>query len=155
MTNEEKIVSELVRRFPQLAEKTRIQRERRIFTETPQKDFEDIITYAMKNIGFTMLCTITGLDEGEVFSLLYHFADEKGHMLNIKISVPKSAPVVKTVTGYFPTANIYERELNDLFGIEIDGLPAGKRYPLPDNWPKGDHPLRKDWQPKAKEGKGA
>jgi Ni,Fe-hydrogenase III component G len=35
----------------------------------------------------------------------------------------------------------------DLLGIEFEGLSAGNRYPLPDDWPAGDHPLRKNWKP--------
>jgi Ni,Fe-hydrogenase III component G len=29
----------------------------------------------------------------------------------------------------------------------VTGLPEGSRYPLPDNWPEGQYPLRKDWKP--------
>jgi Ni,Fe-hydrogenase III component G len=35
----------------------------------------------------------------------------------------------------------------DLLGIKVEGLPEGRRYPLPDNWPQGQYPLRKDWDP--------
>jgi Ni,Fe-hydrogenase III component G len=34
----------------------------------------------------------------------------------------------------------------DLLGIKVNGLASGHRYPLPDNWPKGEYPLRKDWK---------
>jgi len=33
-----------------------------------------------------------------------------------------------------------------MLGVQIEGLPPGKRYPLPDNWPAGQYPLRKDWK---------
>ena len=46
----------------------------------------------------------------------------------------------------FPAAEIYERELIDLLGAKVAGLPEGKRYPLPDDWPAGEYPLRKDWK---------
>ena len=32
-----------------------------------------------------------------------------------------------------------------MFGIKVEGLPEGERYPLPDGWPEGQYPLRKDW----------
>jgi len=54
--------------------------------------------------------------------------------------------VIKTITDIFPPADIYERELEDLLGAKVDGLGDGKRYPLPDDWPKGEYPLRKDWK---------
>jgi Ni,Fe-hydrogenase III component G len=28
-------------------------------------------------------------------------------------------------------------------------LPAGPRYPLPEDWPEGEHPLLKDWAPQS------
>ena len=34
----------------------------------------------------------------------------------------------------------------DLLGIKVNGLAEGQRYPLPEDWPKGDYPLRKDWK---------
>ena len=46
----------------------------------------------------------------------------------------------------FPGAEPYERELADMFGIKIDGLKPGRRYPLPDDFPADQHPLRKDWK---------
>jgi Ni,Fe-hydrogenase III component G len=150
MTREEEIQSKLAEKFPALAGKVRIQRARRIFAETGMKDFETVFVYAMKELGFTMLCTITGLDEGTTFAFIYHMAREDGITLNLKTSVSKDAPIIETMTGHFPTADIYERELVDLFGVTVDGLKPGPRYPLPDDWPKGEYPLRKDWKPKAR-----
>ncbi|MDD5679724.1 MAG: NADH-quinone oxidoreductase subunit C, partial [Candidatus Omnitrophica bacterium] len=60
--------------------------------------------------------------------------------------IPRENPAVKTVTEYFHAADAYERELTDLLGIKVEGLPPGHRYPLPDNWPAGQYPLRKDWK---------
>jgi Ni,Fe-hydrogenase III component G len=93
-----------------------------------------------------MLSAITGLDDGETFGIIYHLANDNGIMLNIKTSISKSDPALKTVTGYFPSAEMYEREMADLLGINVKGLTEGNRYPLPDDWPAGEYPLRKDWQ---------
>jgi Ni,Fe-hydrogenase III component G len=68
-------------------------------------------------------------------------------VLGLKLRVPREAPVIDTVTDRFPGAANYERELDDLLGFEVVGLPPGKRYPLPDDWPKDQKPLRKDWKP--------
>ena len=70
-------------------------------------------------------------------------------ILNLKTGVPKENPVLKTIIGYFRGAEIYERELVDLLGVKVEGLPEGKRYPLPDDWPLDQHPLRKDWKAKC------
>ncbi|MDD5432403.1 MAG: NADH-quinone oxidoreductase subunit C, partial [Candidatus Omnitrophica bacterium] len=59
----------------------------------------------------------------------------------------------KSVISYFPGAEIYEREVVDLFGAKVEGLPPGNRYPLTDDWPTDQFPLRKDWKPSAEERK--
>jgi Ni,Fe-hydrogenase III component G len=69
-------------------------------------------------------------------------------LINLKTSAPKENPQIKSITQYFPSAEIYERELVDLFGAKVEGLAPGNRYPLTDDWPPGEYPLRKDWKAK-------
>lgn len=146
---EEKIQGDLISKFGFLADKVRIQRERRIFADVPEANFRDALDYAVKKLEFKFLCTITGLDEGENLSFVYHLTRQDGIMLNLKINVPKNNPVIRTITDYFKGAEIYEREVMDLLGTKVEGLPEGKRYPLPDDWPEGEYPLRKDWKKHA------
>ena len=146
MTKEESIQSELVKKFAFLEGKIRIQRPRRIFAEAPLDSFKEIFEYALQKLDFTVLSTITGLDDGTTLIFIYHIAREDGIMLNIKVNADRNNPVIKTITGYFPAADIYERELMDLLGTKVQGLPEGKRYPLSDDWPAGEYPLRKDWK---------
>ena len=47
----------------------------------------------------------------------------------------------------FPSLMLHEREMVDLFGVQVSGLPEGPSYPLPDGWPAGEYPLRKEWNP--------
>jgi Ni,Fe-hydrogenase III component G len=144
--NEERIKDELIKKFPFFENRIRVQRERRIFAEMQKDQFFEVLEYVIGELGFSGLCAITGLDEGEFFSFIYHVSSDKGEVLSLKISVPRENVVIRTVTGYFPSAEIYERELVDLLGVKVEGLPEGERYPLPDNWPEGQHPLRKDFR---------
>jgi membrane-bound hydrogenase subunit beta len=144
-----KIKEDLLNRFPYLNEKIRIQRDRRIYAEVDYANFIEVFEYAIKKLNFTFLCTITGLDEGDKISFIYHLTAQDGVLLNLKTGIPKERPVLKTIIGYFRGAEIYERELEDLLGVKVEGLPEGKRYPLPDDWPKDQYPLRKDWKPNA------
>ena len=150
MSQEENIQAELLRKFPFLEGCVKVQRARRIFATVAHDKFKEVFESLIKDSGFTLLCTITGFDEGEVFSLMYHMARPDGIVLSIKTSAPKDKPVFKTVTAYFPDAEIYEREVVDLFGMIVEGLGPGNSYPLPDDWPKGQYPLRKDWKPAQK-----
>jgi membrane-bound hydrogenase subunit beta len=139
----------LVAAFPFLEGKVRVQRERRILVEVELERFREVFDRAADGLGFSILCIVTGLDEGEGIGLIYHLADESGAVLGLHTRVPKSAPAFDTVTDRFPSAHIYEREIVDLLGAEVRGLPPGNRYPLTDDWPEGQYPLRKDWVPPA------
>ena len=151
MTPEDKIHKDLVTRFPSLAGKIRVPRVRRIFADVAPEQFGEVFEYAVKDAGFTILCTITGLDQGSTLAALYHMAQESGIMLTLEVAVPKEAPVLQTVSRQFPAADAYEREMVDLLGMQVQGLPPGSRYPLPDGWPEGQYPLRKDWKPEEAE----
>lgn len=146
MNEEEKIKQGLIDRFKYLQDKVLVKRARRIFVEASIDKFIEVFDHAVKRMNFSMLSTITGLDESGNFGLIYHLASDNGIMLNIKTSIPKENPVLQTVTGYFPSAEMYEREMADLLGINVKGLPEGNRYPLTDDWPAGQYPLRKDWR---------
>ena len=153
MTREEEIQDSLIKKFNFLENKIRVQRQKRIFAEVPSENFLEIFEYAVEDLGFKFICTITGLDEGSSLAFIYHITRQDGITLNLKITVPKEHPVIKTVMQFFPGADIYEREVMDLLGAKVEGLPAGKRYPLPDDWPAGQYPLRKDWK-KPEKAKG-
>jgi membrane-bound hydrogenase subunit beta len=146
MSQEETIKQALASKFPALTEKIRIQRPRRIWADAPRDAFRAVLEHAAGPLGFTHLCTITGLDEGETLAFIYHLARPDGVVLCLKTAVPKTAPAIKTVTDLYAGATSYERELVDMFGAQVEGLPPGKRYPLPDDWPTGQYPLRKDWK---------
>ena len=147
MTEEQAVQAELESTFPALQGKTRVARVRRVFAEVPADQIGAVLDHAVARMGFTILCTITGLDLGETFGVIYHIARESGVVLNLEIRVPKAQPVVQSIIARFAAAELYEREMVDLLGIQVQGLPQGKRYPLPDDWPAGQSPLRKDWKP--------
>jgi Ni,Fe-hydrogenase III component G len=106
-----------------------------------------VLVFAKEQLAFSMLCAITGTDEGDCLGLLYHMAEDGGIVLTLVTQAPKDGPGPSTVTPYFPTAELGEREVIDLLGAKIQNMPEGPRYPLTDGWPEGQHPLRKDWKP--------
>jgi len=113
----------------------------------PTDEIGAVLEQVIAEMGFTILCTITGLDLGETLGVIYHMARENGVVLSLEIHVPKAQPLVQSITARFPAAEMYEREMEDLLGIQVQGLAEGRRYPLPDAWPANEFPLRKDWKP--------
>jgi Ni,Fe-hydrogenase III component G len=135
----------LAARFPALAAALTAPRPRRVGCLVPPGLLHEVIDHAVEALGFDRLCAITGYDERTSFATSYALSRPDGTVLSLRTQVPRDRPVLQTVTGRFPGAANYERELEDLFGFVVEGLPPGKRYPLPDDWPLDQKPLRKDW----------
>jgi NADH:ubiquinone oxidoreductase subunit C len=94
MADRSKIEDTLIKQFGFLAEKTTTPRERRVFAEAPPDKFREVFDYAVKQMGFDWLCTITGLDEKESLVAIYHLAHADGTVLNLKNRVARDKPVI-------------------------------------------------------------
>jgi len=78
------------------------------------------------------------------FQLTYHILSHAlKQRIRLRAMVDESDPAVESITGIWPGANYYEREVFDLFGIRFAGHPNLRRIMMPEEW-KG-HPLRKDY----------
>jgi NADH-quinone oxidoreductase subunit C len=99
---------------------------------------------ARDELGYTRWVDLTAVDEPDVeprFELQYlvHSMTEQ-RWLRLKTQTDHKVP---TVTGIYPGANWYEREVFDLFGVEFEGHPDLTRIMMPDDWE--GHPLRRDY----------
>lgn len=146
--DEQAIKQKLEEKFSFLKGAVVITRPRRIFVDVPVENFKQVFDFAVNVLGFKALTAITGLDETATLAAMYHLASA-GTLLNVRTRVPRDNPKLDTVSKIFPNADIFERELIDLFGIQVQGLVEGPRYPLTDDWPKDEFPLRKDWVNRA------
>ena len=103
---------------------------------------------ALKAFGGSHVSTITGTDMGESIEIAYHVWCYQAKIeASIKAEVPKSSPSIETISDLIPGSMLYEAEARDLLGIEFKGLPYEGRLILPEDWPEGVYPLRKDWKP--------
>jgi len=92
------------------------------------------------------LVAITGLDGGAEVSemeVLYHFC-RGAAVLTLRVTIPRYAAAIPSICTIIPYASVFERELAEMFGIEVYGTPDPARLFLPDDWPEGVFPLRKD-----------
>lgn len=152
--DENNILISIKNKFPSAEiENASISKKRIYFSLKPDIFFQTIEFTALE-LGFFHLCTITGIDNLDSFEFLYHTANENGILLTLKLKTPRNdSVIIKSVLPVYNGATFYERELEGLFGIKVEGLPEGRQYPLPDNWPAGQYPLRKDWDPSKNEDK--
>jgi NADH-quinone oxidoreductase subunit C len=95
---------------------------------------------------FTTLIDITGVDWPERerrFDVVYHFLSmHLNQRIRVKAEV-REDELVPSITGEFPSADWYEREVFDMYGILFSGHPDLRRI-LTDYGFRG-HPLRKDF----------
>ena len=94
------------------------------------------------------LMAITGLDPGVAtgqLHVLYHFA-EGAAVVTLRLVLPRDAAEVPTLRPLIPLAAICEQELSEVLGVAVVGAPIRGRLFLPDDWPEGVYPLRKDFQ---------
>ena len=99
------------------------------------------------------LVTLFGLDERAAngrfrIHVMFSMAPEDA-IVTLVAAVPEIAPAYRSITPLVPAAHWLERELQDMLGVQ----PLGHPDPLPlvghAGWPRGMHPLRKDFTPPA------
>ncbi len=80
------------------------------------------------------------------FSVTHVLALDDLHLyLLVETEAFGNEPKVPSLTPLLPAANWAEREARDLLGIEFEGHPEPVKLILPDPWPEGVFPLRKDY----------
>jgi len=118
---------------------------RRIQVKVGREQLNALLSYLKEQLGFTHLGTVSGVDLGENFEVVYHMSSAAA-TVNVRILTPRSDPRIPSVCGVIPGAILYERELQDMFGMVVENLPDPRPLLLADDWPAGEYPLRKDWQ---------
>ena len=99
------------------------------------------------------LKTCVGVDERQiqgVLSVYYIFGlDELGVDVVLRVPVAEDDARVPTIVPEVPAADWCELEARDMVGVEVTGRPV-RRLVLPEDWPEGVHPLRKDFDYSAR-----
>ena len=105
---------------------------------------------AAKAAGYNFLEDVTAVDwypSEPRYQITYHILS---HTLKARVrlavrlfSSGTGEASIDSITPVWPSANFYEREIFDLFGVHFGGHPNLTRIMMPEDWQ--GHPLRKDY----------
>src|SRR5512142_2732288 len=91
--------------------------------------------------------TTTAIDTRDRMELLYHFTfDEQDLVVSFRLFLEKPKLEIESLAPLFEGANWCEREIFETMGIKFIGHPDLRRLLLPEDWPDGIYPLRRDYQ---------
>jgi NADH-quinone oxidoreductase subunit C/D len=126
------------------------------------KNIFDALGYLKQEIDrpYRMLYDLTAIDErvrtnrqgqpNSDFTIVYQlYSFDRNEYIRLKVALTGDKPSIGSVIKLWPNADWYEREIWDMFGIEIGGHPHLRRILMP-SWWQG-HPLRKEHPARATE----
>ena len=95
---------------------------------------------------FDFLFSLTAIDWAEDMEVIYHLrSSEFDHEVVLRVKTEgRENPEVPTSVNIWPTAELHEREVFDLFGINFKDHPDMRRIFLEDDWV--GYPMRKDYE---------
>lgn len=95
--------------------------------------------------GYELLMDLTAFDTPDRaarFDVVYLFHRLGDHARTRLVVEAGERDAVPSLTGLYPSANWYEREVYDLYGVRFSGHPDLRRILMPDDWI--GYPLRRD-----------
>jgi NADH-quinone oxidoreductase subunit C len=113
----------------------------------PAGKFHELAVSLKENedTAFDYLFCLTGVDTVKHLMVVYHLRSTRyGHSIELKVRTEdRENPTFDTISDIWKAADLYEREVWDLFGIRFNNHPDLRRIFLEENW-KG-YPFRKDY----------
>tara|TARA_B100000927_G_scaffold11973_1_gene9483 strand:- start:195 stop:608 length:414 start_codon:yes stop_codon:yes gene_type:complete len=115
--------------------------------KTTPEDYKALVD-SIKNDGFEMMVDLTVVDwfrkKEPRFEVVIQFLSTSQNMRKtVKVFVNDEDLTLSSITELYPSANFYEREAFDMFGIIFENHPDLTRILMPDDWE--GHPLRKNY----------
>ena len=119
---------------------------KRVYIQIQSDAIVRLAQYLFKEIRARFIIA-SGVDGRNQMEILYHFTvEEIDLVISLRVTLPKTKLEIASLTSVFTAAHWIEREIHELLGINFVGHPKLKRLLLPEDWPEGVYPLRKDYQ---------
>ena len=119
---------------------------KRVYVEIKPESIKEVAKYVFKDLG-ARFNIASGLDARHHMEILYHFTIEEIDLLiSLRVKLDKSKLEIDSLANMFEGANWIEREITEMLGIKFNDHPDMRRLLLPDDWPEGVYPLRRDYK---------
>jgi len=115
--------------------------------KTKPEEYKSLVE-SIKSDGFEMMVDLTVVDwfrkKEPRFEVVVQFlSTSQNSRKTVKVFVNDESLTLSSITDLYPSANFYEREAFDMFGIVFENHPDLTRILMPDDWE--GHPLRKNY----------
>ncbi len=127
--------------------KERGKRDNLWIIEVEKDSLHAVLSYLKDNESFKHLALVSCVDwiENNKFQLSYIlWSYQKRQNLIVKIFIDRDKPEFKTVLNLFPQAEIYEREIRELYGVSFEGNPTQNEDFVLEDWEEMP-PMRRDF----------
>ncbi len=119
---------------------------KRVYVEIKPQSLVTIATHIFKNLG-ARFNIASGVDTRRHIEILYHFTFEEVNLVtSLRVKLLKDNLEIDSLASLFEGANWIEREIHEMLGVNFKGHPGLKRLLLPDEWPQGVYPLRREYK---------
>ena len=155
MNDSDNVVQELYSRFGEATFAVQTTADRIPTLWVPRERIGEVLLFLKSGVRrpYRTLFDLTAVDErtranrqglpDSDFTVVYHLLSyDRNADVRLKVPLKGEHPTLDSITNLWPSANWYEREVWDMFGIIFKGHPKLRRILMPTTW-KG-HPLRKD-----------
>lgn len=145
MTREE-VLGDLRKKFKDDIVEILDKRSKKVYIEIKQESLVKVASYIFKDLK-ARFNTASGVDLRYHMEILYHFLIEDINLLiSLRVKLQKPKLEIDSLSPIFEGANWIEREMHEILGIKFKGHPGLRKLLLPDDWPDGVYPLRRDYK---------
>jgi Ni,Fe-hydrogenase III large subunit/Ni,Fe-hydrogenase III component G len=138
----------LTQQFPDEFFKHSLKNTNELYLEVHPESLPAIAEYVYRTMGGALVSLFANDERPATgkFAIYYVFAITKeAFFIILKTGIDQHKPCFQSITNQIPAAQLYEREIKDLYGLNPEGHPDPRRFVFHGNWPDGVYPLRKDF----------
>lgn len=148
-TLEESIATAVKEQLASATEDVKVDRKDRVSVVARSETIREVAAW-LQRFGFDHTVAVSGVDhlsekriEVVYFLSSYSREDLKRMIILLRVQLDREKPSLPTLTSIWESANLFERETHEMFGVNFEGHPNLQKLLLQDNW-DGPPPLRKD-----------